>query len=402
MFLSDFVICNPKVKKTEKVENELADTLIYFQGNLICFQVKSKRVPATVDKKPAEYQRIEKAVFKGITQLATILRALEKNSALKVQNSHGIQLEINSSNVKKLFGIVILDIIGEEDFREDDKIAIERGFTIFKNIPTHLFLKRDLELISTEIDTLPDFIKYLNIRASLYSNGQIISETQERDLLALYKINPSDVNEAAKNKILIHIVPGFWDEYQNKYAKEISRRNDDNKCSYLIDDIIEYLHKGIESDKKLIADYEDPLPYENTLEEYFEVVSELAGFDRLTRRNLAEKFIQKMRKADKKPIGSYFLELQSNIGIVFYSSSRPRDERFIFLKCLASSAYCKFNLRKVIGISTDNASATSHSFEIISYENIKFDDYDELCTMANKLFKSPKIEHLTEYNSNKS
>ncbi|HAT1821903.1 TPA: SEC-C domain-containing protein [Legionella pneumophila] len=402
MFLSDFVICNPKIKKTERVENELADTLIYFQGNLICFQVKSKRVSGTVDKKPTDYQRIERAVSKGISQIATIQLALKKNKVLKVQNSHGIQLEINPSDVKKLFGVVILDIIGEEDFREDDRTVIKRGFTSFKDIPTHIFLKRDLELILTEIDTLPDFIKYINIRETLYSNDQIMGETHERDLLALYKIRPNEVNDAVKNNIILYITPGFWDLYQDKYAKEISKRNDDNKCSYLIDEIIEYLHKSIGSDKKLVADFEDDLLHENTLEQYFLVVSELAGFDRLTRRNLAEKFIQKMGKADKNPRGSYCLELQNNnTGIVLYSSSKFRAERYSFLKCLASSAYCKFNLRKVIGISTDNASAPLHYYEIISYENMQFDDYDEICTLANKLFKSPKIEHLTEYNSQK-
>ncbi|HAT1884110.1 TPA: SEC-C metal-binding domain-containing protein [Legionella pneumophila] len=84
--------------------------------------------------------------------------------------------------------------------------------------------------------------------------------------------------------------------------------------------------------------------------------------------------------------------------VIFFTKEA---ERYSFLKCLASSAYCKFNLRKVIGISTDNASAPLHYYEIISYENMQFNDYDEFCTLANKLFKSPKIEHLTEYNSQK-
>ncbi|CZH08766.1 hypothetical protein SCZ71_03435 [Legionella pneumophila serogroup 1] len=397
MFLSDFVICNPKVKKSDKVENELGDALVYFKENLICFQVKSKRVAETVDKKSVKYKRIERAVLKGISQLATIKLALTKNNALKVQNIHGIQLQINSSDVKKLFGVVILDIIGEEDLSDEDQTVIKRGFSIFKDIPTHIFLKRDLELILTEIDTLPDFIKYLNIRETLYSKNQIIGETNELDLLALYKTRPGDVHEAIEKNIILTVVSGFWEKYHDKYAKVITKRNEDNKCSYFIDEIIEYLHKAIGTDHL----FEDEFPNANSSEQYFFIVSELAGFDRLKRRSLAEKFIQKMEKADNNPLGSYCLELSNDAGIVLYSSSKPRSERYTFLSYLASCAYCKFNLKKIIGISTGNASATSHSFEFIFYENMYFDDYDELCTMANELFKSPKIEHHSEYNSKK-
>ena len=42
MFLPDFVVNNPKFKKRNRVENEMADVLVLFQDFLIGFQVKAK------------------------------------------------------------------------------------------------------------------------------------------------------------------------------------------------------------------------------------------------------------------------------------------------------------------------------------------------------------------------
>lgn len=103
MFLSDFVVRNPKFKKPSGVQHEMADTLVLFKTSLICFQVKSKReIKAWSEKTDTDIKRINKRIEQGVDQLGAINSALRANEYIKVENSIGIEIQLQSKNVDKL------------------------------------------------------------------------------------------------------------------------------------------------------------------------------------------------------------------------------------------------------------------------------------------------------------
>ncbi len=399
MFLSDFVISNPKFKaKTAKKDtsHEISDTLILFKENIIGFQVKSKKISGVKDSK-IEISRINRAIAEGVTQLGSINAALRSN-ILSVTNRVGAEVQLQSVDIKKIIGIVIVDLLGEEDIKNLFYPKIDTGFTVYKGIPTHILTNIDLKLISYEIDTIPDFLRYLNIREDVYSLNLMRGSKNECDFLAYYKRYNDSLKKAIKNKTIITIPQGFWEHYRTEYAVEIDEREEANKVSYEIDKIIQVFYKSIGTNELLQSTFKDKT--ENSVEDYFSAITELASFDRITRRTQGLKLIEVMKKAVIQPNGSYTLSLNDKCGLIFLASSKPRAEREKFLVQLSSAAYCRFNLKKVIGLATDPASAKSHFFELITVEKRHPDNHNELVKLGKRLFGKIKTEIISEYNRN--
>ena len=302
IFLSDFVVPNPKYVKKSGVENEIADTLILLNNNLICFQVKSKsEIKKISEKTNVDIDRIHRRIADGIDQLATVKKALDASEKLNVKNRIGIDIELNTSTVKKVTGIVILDLIGEEHFIESERTEILGGFSWNNDIPVHIFMRADLELIASEIDTPADFLNYLDMREKLYSKQILFPTVSERDYLGLYKLNPSLFEEVIKSGIDgLAVSEGHWNEYIENKNELRKQRDKLNHSSYIIDKIISELHKTIgftDSDLGKVVQRNDI--EQGTVANYFALISELAGLNRLERRTVGEIFLHCLSKSDK-------------------------------------------------------------------------------------------------------
>lgn len=142
MFLPDFVVKNPKFKKRNRVENEMADVLVLFQDFLIGFQVKAKyEFKKATEKSDKDIKRIYKRIADGIHQLSSIKSAIDVHDVININNSAGIEIQLDSNKVNKIIGIVILDLIGEEVFSENEQSDILGGFAYHDGIPVHIFLR---------------------------------------------------------------------------------------------------------------------------------------------------------------------------------------------------------------------------------------------------------------------
>jgi hypothetical protein len=402
MFLSDFVVSNPKfqkVKVSSIVEHEIADTLVLFKDTLIGFQVKSKDF-SNNSKKDALViiNRIKKTITEGVSQLGSIRSAFRSKKVLYVNNRVGIQVELNPNLIKQVIGVVIIDLIHEKHLDNDSKNKISTDFLYNKDIPTHIFSRSDLEFLASELDTVPDFIRYLNTREKIYCNKLLPEGITEKDFLAYYKLNPSGVELAIHNNQPIPSIEGFWNQYLTDYHEKIIERNISNGPSYLIDKIITFIHKSIGADQS-IKDLLEDNHHENTKNSYFSAITELASSDRVSRRGYGQVLIEKMKKADSQTNGSYSLSLnkEEKTGLIFLASSRPRKERYHFLQRLATAAYCRFKLEKVIALATEPASADEHYFDIIRYQNNDFENPEKLSDLGKKLFRNIKIQTTFEY-----
>jgi hypothetical protein len=404
IFLSDFVVSNPKYVKKSGVENEIADTLILLNSNLIGFQVKSKKeIKKLNDKTEADIARIHKRIAEGIKQLSSVKKALEAHEQLRVKNRINIEIELNTKTVQKIIGVVILDLIGEEQYPENERTEILGGFSWNDDIPVHIFMRSDLELIASEIDTPADFMCYLDMREKLYSKQILFPTVSERDYLGLYKLNPNIFTDAIANKIDgFAISEGHWDEYVVNRNDLREQRDKLNYNSYFIDKIITDLHTSIGfTDPNLEKTVMRNDLKQGTVENYFALISELASLTRLERRTVGEMLVHCLTQADKSGHShSLYTIPEENRGILILSTKRERPSRVIALQNLTSMAYCRFGLTKIIGIATENLSVQSRSFDSIVFKNVSFENEKELIEASQTAFRIGQHVNNNEFTGN--
>lgn len=401
MFLSDFTVRNPKYKKSSGREKEAADFLIPFDDYLLAFQVKSKsELKSAIEKDEKDFERINSKVKEGIVQLNTIKRALKANHILGMMNSLGINIPFDSKSVKKLTGIVILDLIGEEKFELEERTSIFNGFVYHQEIPVHVFLRAHFDLIATEIDTLPDFINYLDRREILYSKNKLGPLTSELDLLAIYKTHLQWIKDCINDKCDVLIIDGNpWDHYVHKKRNNIEERNKLNKASYFIDHIIKTMHSSIGFQPDIDHPYKKEKLSPGTIESYWEIIFELSKLTRLQRRSIGDKFIDRMKKADNAGQGYALMMLENGKALLILSSNKERRERMNLLYDLSAIAYSGLALRKIIGIATEPFSRKYQSFDTILLDDVKFENHDELAQSFKSSFGSPQHFKTSEYKS---
>jgi hypothetical protein len=245
MFFSDFTVTNPKYTKTDRNQKEAADILIPFRDALIAFQVKSKEERKLSGKSSIDYGRITKKCEAGIDQLKTIKRALGNNRFSSLKTVKGYDIPFDCAAVKKTIGVVILDLIGEERIPPEERTSVWNGFTVKFGIPIHVFMRQDFEAIAKDLDTIPDFLRYLEVREQIRSREKSMLYGEELDFLTLYKTNWPLIEDLLNGKVdSTYLESGLWDSYQKKERLH-KNRSEKNRSSYLVDQMIDYLHTSV-------------------------------------------------------------------------------------------------------------------------------------------------------------
>ena len=399
MYLSDFVVRSPKYKKKSGKEKEAADFLVPFDDALLVFQVKSKQeIKSAIEKDEKDYRRINAKIEEGIAQLTTIKTALKSGYLEELKNSIGITIPFKNT-ITKFYGIVIIDLIGEEEFPQEERTEILNGFGYQHDMPVHVFMISDFHALSSEIDTLPDFIDYLETRESLYAKGILSPYTSELDFLALYKTR-KDMIEGCLTGECDHffIGEGIWDSYQSEDRERIQKRNLANRPSYIIDDIIAQLRHSIGYTLDVMNKFPTRNPFgQGSVLQYWKSINELSKIRRLQRRVIGQKFLEKMSKADVKGRGYSLIKLEDDVACLVLSVNRSREERVTALYNLGSMAYCGLEPKKLVGIASEPLSAQERSYDVIFIEDMKFENKEELQQMFIELFGTSQNIQDDEY-----
>jgi len=402
MFFSDFTVRKPKYKKKDKKEKEAADLLIPFGEILLAIQVKSKTELSRVSEKtPIDFQRISQVIEDGVGQLKTIKRALANEGLTELKTVRGYSIPFACKQFRKLTGLVILDLIGEEIFPEDERTVISNGFLYKHDMPVHIYMRSDFEAISSEIDTLPDFVEYLETREIVHSRGLFWFPLHELDFLVLYKTKPEIVRRAIDNNTHIFLNDNLWEHYQDKLDSVIRKRNQLNQPSYLIDIAINELHKSVGFN--LVTDVTNTVPAifpQGSLEGYLVIAYELAMIPRLGRRLIGEKFLRCLKQANKKiGVGYSFVGLsrENKSGVLVVSTKSGRNERTKMLYNLSAAVYSAHDLDQIIGIATEPLTGYGRSFDFVILKGDKFDNHEELVDLFRKAFGPGHFADMAEY-----
>jgi hypothetical protein len=399
MFFSDFVVRQPHFTKPSGKQIEIADLLVPFGDTLLVFQVKSKlELKPASEKSSVDFGRITKAVEEGIAQLRVVNRAIANDWLRIVRTVRGLDVEIDSSAISNLAGVVVVDLIGEESLPPEERTSLFSSFTRRHNIPIHVFLGVDFLEIARELDTLPDFMEFLATTQSLYEDGHLLMPPSVLDLLAFYKMDPDRLNSVLNSDTNLIIEEGLWESYRKDHAAEIAARDELNEPSYLIDQVIETLHTavGYDMEGNVLADL--GLRGQGTVEGYMTVARELASLSRLERRILGERLLKCLRKSMETGRSFSLLVLDDRkTGYLVLAKSGDRMERREFLYTITAIAYCHLGLNRIISVATELLAGEGRSYDVIGLRDVRFENADELAAAANDFFGETYRSRGTEF-----
>jgi len=400
IFFSDFTVKNPKYKKENGAEREAADILIPYKETLLAFQIKAKIEKKNADQKTSvDFDRIERKVQEGIDQLQEIKKAVSNKNLCELTTSKGITIPFTCDHDKKIIGVVILDLVGEDRFPRDSRTSMFNGFTIKHGMPIHLFMREDFEEISKELDTLPDFLKYIGIREALRTRNALSPMTDELDFLGLYKSNWPMIEELLSGKYdLLVLAPDIWEGYKSR-QNDIRERDRKNLPSYLVDEMISRFYLAIDFDPGVdIPGVRKSAYIQGSVDNYMRSITELASLSRLQRRAVGEALLEKAKKADAYGMGyRLILDRDNKSAILVMAFDGDRKDRVDRLYQLCSVAYCKHDLTKIMGIATEPAKESARSEDVVILDGVGFTNKKELLESAQNLFGKEAHFRVTEY-----
>jgi hypothetical protein len=384
-FFSEFTVRSPKYVKANGKEKEIADILIPFDDTLIAFQIKTKEEAKSIyERSGAETDRIKRKVEKVVNQFKTTKKAFDNDKINDLISVRGLPLPYDNNRISNFFGIAIIDIIEPVD-SEDDRTGIYYPVVYINGIPVHVFMRDEFEILLNVVDTLPDFVKYISMRKNL--KPKIAPITAELDILALYKLNPSLITEFIERKCdKLIITPDMWSEYEPTYHRLMDIKNKANP-HFIIDHIIETLHKTVGYSPPIQFPSGSNINSGNQDENYLQIAHYLGHYDREERIEIGKQFFKKLKKADHVGFGYCFISNSTNTdGLVFYSTNDKRQERFDRLYQLSAAIYCMYELKEIIGITTQGLSSMTHSYDFLMFKGLSFSNSEELIKWGKNVF----------------
>ncbi len=401
--LRDFTVRSPKYKK-DGIEKEVSDILVLFNDTVINFQVKSKIEKKEFSlKDETDKNRIFKKVEEAIKQFKTLNRAEKTNSFNELLTTQGITIPYNSQIIAKKIGIVCLNLEGENLLPPHERTDLTMSFQKKHNHEIHSFMKEVLEAIFQELDTIPDFLRYLEIRKKIIENKIISPLPSELDFLGMYKGNWPDleagINQAENKTLHFVLKPNMWNWYQNQ-KQQINQRNKDNEISYLVDNCIETIYQSIGFNAG------NNVP-KGTVENYLMVISCLSKLNRLERRSAGNILMEKTVKAITSPRGfnynySFYPDKSLGIFILGFRGNNRKKRTDILQKYMhaASLHYNDKGLKEIVGIATEEANRRDRSYDVAIFKDFEkklCENYIEMKKEASKLFKPIKNELIEEF-----
>ena len=214
----------------------MADVLIWLNRKLFLIEVKTRSDEGTASIESWGHSKIKQAHG----QIIENFNRIKNNEQIFLNNNYyHTQLDKGGRYIVTIIGLIVL--VSNEELKIEPSQYLPKIYN--SEIPIHVITWRDLELMIKEIDTVPDFIYYLQDRFD-YLKISKIATGQELNLLGYYKANSN------KFPIIDFDFNSQWNEYQNSMQHKIELRDNHNNYSYFFD----ILAKEFSSQRKLLDD----------------------------------------------------------------------------------------------------------------------------------------------------
>ena len=257
-FLTDWCYLNP-LKPDGK---ELCDLLVVFDNIAIIWQIKDLKLG-----KDGKYKKSE--VEKNIRQLGGARRQLfDLKTPIPLSNPRRIEETFNTDSIEKVYLISVL--LGEG---EPYRTLVDKQ----KEDIVHVFTAPFIEIILNELDTISDFVQYLQEKeVLLQKDSSLMIMGGEEELLAYYMMNEKSFGSIPEADRILLDHEG-WDHIKRN-PKYIAKKEAD-RVSFGWDSIIDCAHTGSI--------------------EYERIARELARPNRFERRYLAKVYFEAHQEADQ-------------------------------------------------------------------------------------------------------
>ncbi|MFC4510191.1 hypothetical protein ACFO28_07735 [Flavobacterium buctense] len=368
--------CYPSPKYENGDKKEICDLLILFNSVVILVSVKN------YEFKGNHFRYFNNTIAKAVKQLHGAYRKLFSESVVIIKHPDKLAEIFPKNKIEKVFRIVINLGDGVKFYPFNQMTKNDDYVTLFD--------RDSFATIISELDTIPDFIDYLEKREKVFTGKMTIIlpgeefdfpiETQrdffslrneiinsdfifisgsEKDLLATFFKNtrnfPEVLNGDSNGYYLI--IDGAWENYIS--IEKVVRKNEADKISYFIDNFVKH---------ELLINI-------NPMRE--SLAKALLSFDRLTRRTISKSYVD-FHGLYKNETGLFFGRRFGDfngVGVLFtFYTNNMSFEMINHLNNLAiesSNLYTDYKSKSMILISSNN----QHRF-LFSYID-KLEKYTE-------------------------
>ncbi|WP_299884901.1 hypothetical protein [uncultured Ruegeria sp.] len=306
---------------------ELCDLLVVFGNDLLVFSDKSIEWKDNADEAISWKRWYKRAVKKSVQQIRGAERWLKEHpDRIFIDKAcmHPLPIDLPEVEHRRVHGIAIAlgaEEAGQRHFRGNDgSFVIAPAIKGDAHAPkgsepcqpffigdvdpdgpfVHVFDRRGLDLVMSELDTVSDFVRYLNHRADAIRSGKVVIAENEADLLAFYLQNEDDQGghvflvkgERPETKYMIE--GGGYERLQAR--PEYKAKIHANKNSGAWDKLIRLFTKTV-LDGTAIA----PPDFDVSARDIERALRIMAAEDRTRRRALSGAFIDALETAQSGP-----------------------------------------------------------------------------------------------------
>ncbi|WP_082925458.1 SEC-C metal-binding domain-containing protein [Erythrobacter neustonensis] len=406
---------------------ELCDLLVVFENDvLVFFDRESNRLKSTDAKIEVEWPRWRKEVIDKQSKNASgAARYLKAGRGVFLDLEAKIPLPIKISPTARVHKIIVAHGAKEACKRYSGanvtgSLAVayspfnDKNFdppffvSIDKRDPFHVFDSENLGIVLNELDTISDFIWYLNAKLDAIERYTAITYCGEEDLVAHYLLNYD--KKAGRHIIgvgpdfdFVHIREGEYEDFRGTEAYR--RRKLANEKSRTWDNLIQMTAENALSGA-LLGD-SDPFSTENPMHY-------MAKEPRFIRRVISERIEAAIKAFPENDapttrnvtllpsfydrLGYVFLQLKSDLKDQNLNEYRMIRTKILEIAC--ASAKIKFpRLQKIVGIAIDApkyAASNSEDFMIMDFSkwNNSIKKSYEKVNEEFKFFKIGKVKKI--------
>lgn len=368
---------------------ELVDLMVVFRDDVLLFSDKSCAYPQTGDASLDWRRWYSRAIAKSAHQVRQAERWLRTQPGkifLDPKAQERLPIALPAPAQIKVHRICVATGAAARCRREtgqpmlsldltiaDDQAPLRIGTVTEAGGFLHVFDADALALVLTELDTISDFVSYLNAKVALVETGRFKGAPTEADLLAYYLHYGRRFPPQSEDFVL---QPKLWRQVEAQAAFREGRRL--NQLHRTWDRLIEYVTGQFLGGQ---------LEFGNELEmgDYERIVRIMAGENRFYRRILSQAIEERAVRAAGSWIGSMLPTERADILYVLlmgpgapradYAAYRERRSRELMLRCHAAKA-AKPEVRYVIGIGLDAAGQKGSSEDLVYLDTAEWTDAD--------------------------
>lgn len=325
----------------KKPARELVDLMVVFRNDVLLFSDKSCAYPETGDPK-LDWQRwYSRAIAKSAHQVHQAERWLRSYPGcvfLDAKATQKLPLDLPAADVLNIHRICVTTGAADHCRRVTGQPMLGLNFTITGNVAPlsvgtvpeakgflHVFDADALALVMRELDTISDFVAYLNAKADIVGLGLLKGAPTEADVLAYYLHNGRTFPNEGREFVL---QPNLWRQVEAQAPFRDGRLL--NQRHRLWDRLIERV-------TRLYLTGELQIGNETTMSDHERLVRVMASENRFYRRILSQAIEDRARRAQGGWIGSILPSEDPNV-LLYRGRSQGRSYLigdFLSLPCSA-------------------------------------------------------------------